>query len=72
MSIPKPLVKLNQLFIIITVLTALLAAKWLLLLPFLVGVVTLATKRNPVIMAGKSFLKNLLLLIRWKTGIMTF
>ncbi|SDD44080.1 protein of unknown function [Priestia aryabhattai B8W22] len=58
MSIPKPLVKLNQLFIIITVLTALLAAKWLLLLSFLVGVVTLATKRNPVIMAGKKLLKK--------------
>ncbi|MDM8150190.1 DUF4395 domain-containing protein [Priestia megaterium] len=58
MSIPKPLVQLNQLFIVITVLIALLAAKWLLLLPFLVGVVTLATKRNPVIMAGKKLLKK--------------
>ncbi|MHA2960070.1 DUF4395 domain-containing protein [Priestia megaterium] len=58
MSIPKPLVQLNQLFIVITVLIALLAAKWLLLLPFLVGVVTLATKRNPVIMAGKNLLKK--------------
>lgn len=58
MSIPKPLVQLNQLFIVITVLIALLAAKWLLLLPFLVGVVTLATKRNSVIMAGKNLLKK--------------
>ncbi|MFE7078608.1 DUF4395 domain-containing protein [Priestia megaterium] len=58
MSIPKPLVQLNQLFIVITVLIALLAAKWLLLLPFLVGVVTLATKNNPVIMAGKKLLKK--------------
>ncbi|GAB1781965.1 MULTISPECIES: DUF4395 domain-containing protein [Priestia] len=58
MSIPKPLVQLNQLFIVITVLIALLAAKWLLLLPFLVRVVTLATKRNPVIMAGKKLLKK--------------
>lgn len=58
MSIPKPLVQLNQLFIVITVLIALLAAKWLLLLPFLVGVVTLATKHNPVIMAGKNLLKK--------------
>ncbi|MCM3770816.1 DUF4395 domain-containing protein [Priestia aryabhattai] len=58
MSIPKPLVQLNQFFIVITVLIALLAAKWLLLLPFLVGVVPLATKRNPVIMAGKKFLKK--------------
>jgi amino acid transporter len=58
MSIPKPLVQLNQLFIVITVLIALLAAKWLLLLPFLVGVVTLATKRNTVIMAGKKLLKK--------------
>ncbi|MFL0472321.1 DUF4395 domain-containing protein [Priestia sp. 179-F W1.4 NHS] len=58
MSIPKPLVQLNQLFIVITVLIALLAAKWLLLLPFLFGVVTLATKRNPVIMAGKTLLRK--------------
>ncbi|MED3819000.1 MULTISPECIES: DUF4395 domain-containing protein [Priestia] len=58
MSIPKPLVQLNQLFIVITVVLALLAAKWLLLLPFLVGVVTLVTKRNPVIMAGKKLLKK--------------
>ena len=58
MSIPKPLVQLNQFFIVITVLIALLAAKWLLLLPFLVGVVPLATKRNPVIMAGKKLLKK--------------
>ncbi|MEM4994620.1 MULTISPECIES: DUF4395 domain-containing protein [Priestia] len=58
MSIPKPLVQLNQLFIVITVLLALLAAKWLLLLPFLVEVVTLVTKRNPVIMAGKKLLKK--------------
>ncbi|MGR9526300.1 DUF4395 domain-containing protein [Priestia megaterium] len=58
MSIPKPLVQLNQLVIVITVLIALLAAKWLLLLPFLVRVVTLATKRNPVIMAGKKLLKK--------------
>ena len=72
MSIPKPLVQLNQLFIVITVLLALLAAKWLLLLPFLVGVVTLVTKRNPVIMAGKSFSRNLFLRIRWKTVISSF
>ncbi|KRD90862.1 hypothetical protein ASE51_09785 [Bacillus sp. Root147] len=58
MSIPKPLVQLNQLFIVITVLIALLAAKWILLLPFFVGVVTLATKRNLVIMAGKKLLKK--------------
>lgn len=58
MSIPKPLVQLNQLFIVITVLIALLAAKWLLLLPFLIGVVTLATKRNLVIMVGKKLLKK--------------
>ncbi|WP_243494807.1 DUF4395 domain-containing protein [Priestia aryabhattai] len=58
MSIPKPLVQLDQLFIVITVLLALLAAKWLLLLPFLVEVVTLVTKRNPVIMAGKTLLRK--------------
>lgn len=58
MGIPKPLVQTNQAFIIITVLLALIFSNWLLLVPFIVGVITLITKRNIVILIGKPFLKK--------------
>lgn len=58
MGIPKPLVQTNQVFLIITVVAALLYSSWLLLIPFIVGVVTLITKRNIVIQIGKRFLKK--------------
>lgn len=58
MSIPKPLVQSNQAFIVITVILALLFHKAILLLPFLVGVYTLVTKKNPVIAFNRRFLKN--------------
>lgn len=58
MGIPKPLVQTNQLFIITTVLVALLFHYSLLLLPFTVGVYTLATKKNPVILFSKRFLSK--------------
>lgn len=58
MSIPKPLVQLNQLFIIITVIAALAFWYWLLIIPFINGVMTLMTKKNPVIQAGKGLLKK--------------
>lgn len=55
LGIPKPLVQLNQAFIVLTVALGL----WMpaiLLLPFAVGVVTLTTRKNPVILFGKRFL----------------
>ncbi|WP_332697681.1 DUF4395 domain-containing protein [Halalkalibacter lacteus] len=58
MGIPKPLVQANQLFIVLTVLVALLLSKWILFLPFLVGVMTLLTKRNVVMMVGKTLLQK--------------
>ncbi|WP_173918261.1 DUF4395 family protein [Halobacillus sp. Marseille-Q1614] len=58
MSIPKPLVQLNQSFIIVTAAAGLLLHPALLLLPFINGVYTVAVKTNPVIMLGKQFLKK--------------
>ena len=58
MTIPKPLVQTNQAFIVLTVIIALIFHKAILLLPFAVGVYTLATKSNPVIRFSKRFLKN--------------
>lgn len=57
-TIPKPLVQLNQSFIVITVVIALLFAKSLLFIPFIIGVYTLSTKQNPIILLGKSFLRK--------------
>ena len=58
MSIPKPLVQANQSFIVVTVVAALIFHKALLLLPFLVGIYTLLNGKNPVIQAGRKFLKK--------------
>ncbi|KKI91007.1 hypothetical protein WQ54_17375 [Bacillus sp. SA1-12] len=58
MNIPKPLVQTNQVFIVVTVLSALLLYKWLLLIPFIVGALTLITKRHLVILIGQKFLKK--------------
>ncbi|MGP4039229.1 DUF4395 domain-containing protein [Gracilibacillus sp. D59] len=58
MSIPKPLVQTNQTFILITVLFGLFIHPIILLLPFVIGVITLITKNNPVIRIGKNFLKK--------------
>lgn len=56
MTIPKPLVQINQAFIVVTVAAALLLHPAILLLPFAVGVYTLATKKNPVIQSSRRFL----------------
>ncbi len=58
MSIPKPLVQTNQAFIVSTVILSLLVHPAILLFPFAVGVYTLATKKNPVILFSRRFLKN--------------
>ncbi|PLS18145.1 DUF4395 domain-containing protein [Bacillus sp. M6-12] len=58
MGIPKPLVQLNQSFIVLSVLIALVSYKLILILPFVIGVYTLITKKNPIILIGKSFLKK--------------
>ncbi|MFC4023392.1 DUF4395 domain-containing protein [Oceanobacillus longus] len=56
MSIPKPLVQVNQSFIVITVLLAFVIHPIILLLPFLNGLYTLITKKNPLIMFSRRFL----------------
>ncbi|MDQ0429249.1 hypothetical protein QOZ98_002077 [Planomicrobium stackebrandtii] len=58
MTIPKPLVQTNQAFIVATVLAALLLHPAILLLPFAVGVYTLMTKKNPVILFSRRFLNK--------------
>lgn len=58
MAIPKPLVQINQAFIVVTVLAALFFHPAILLLPFTNGVCTLITKKNPVILFSRQFLKK--------------
>ncbi|ANU14539.1 hypothetical protein B481_1637 [Planococcus halocryophilus Or1] len=58
MTIPKPLVQTNQAFIVVTVIMALLLHPAILLLPFVVGAYTLITKKNPVILWSRRFLKK--------------
>lgn len=58
MTIPKPLVQSNQVFIVVAVIMALIFYKAILIIPFAVGVYTLITKTNPVILFGKRFLKK--------------
>jgi Domain of unknown function (DUF4395) len=58
-SIPRPLVQLNQWFIVSTVaISWVFQIEYILLLPFLVGMSALLFKYNPVIKAGKLFLKK--------------
>ncbi|MFB4168859.1 DUF4395 domain-containing protein [Virgibacillus sp. JSM 102003] len=58
MSIPKPLVQVNQSFIVIFVLSGLLFHPAILLIPFTVGIYTLLTKQNPIISFSKRFLRK--------------
>jgi hypothetical protein len=58
MTIPKPLVQLNQAFLVVATLAGLLIHPSILLLPFAVGIVTLATKKNPLIANSRRFLKK--------------
>lgn len=58
MNIPKPLVQFNQSFIIVTVFLSLILNYWLLLIPFTIGVITLITKKNPLIQVGRKVLRK--------------
>ncbi|MFC7063709.1 DUF4395 domain-containing protein [Halobacillus seohaensis] len=58
MSIPKPLVQLNQTFIVVTVLMGIFINDLILFFPFFIGAYTLQTRQNPVILFGKRFLKK--------------
>lgn len=58
MTIPKPLVQLNQAFLVATVAAGLFVHPLILLVPFAIGTVTLITKQNPLIAFGRRFLPN--------------
>ncbi|MRH43898.1 DUF4395 family protein [Aquibacillus halophilus] len=58
MSIPKPLVKLNQFFIVISVILGLIFHEAILAIPFIIGIYTLITRKNPIILLGKRFLSK--------------
>lgn len=59
LSIPRPLVRLNQSFIFIFATMFIVSANWLFLaVPLLAGLMGLLFKFNPVIKAGKPFLKK--------------
>lgn len=58
-SIPKPLVQLNQWLIVSTIaISWMLQIEFILLLPFMVGLSAMIFKFNPVIKAGRIFLKK--------------
>ncbi|MCP3763043.1 DUF4395 domain-containing protein [Domibacillus sp. A3M-37] len=58
MGIPKPLVQTNQMFMVLSVLAGLIIHSAILFLPFLIGVYTLVTKKNPIILFSRRFLKK--------------
>lgn len=58
-AIPRPLVKVNQWFIVINVVFSLIFSnEYFLLLPLIVGLSSLIFKYNPVINIGKKFLSK--------------
>jgi hypothetical protein len=57
-GIPTVLVKVNQLFIIVSVIAALVINHIVLLVPLVIGIFTIATKKNPVILLAKKFLRK--------------
>lgn len=58
-SIPKPLVQVNQWFIVISVaISWMFQIEFFLLLPLIAGLAALIFKFNPVIKIGKRFLKK--------------
>ncbi|WP_210607898.1 DUF4395 domain-containing protein [Priestia flexa] len=58
MGIPKPLVQFNQAFIVVCVILSFFTTTWILLAPFIVGIITLLTKQNPIMKIGKQFLRQ--------------
>ncbi|MED4163548.1 DUF4395 domain-containing protein [Halalkalibacterium halodurans] len=58
MSIPKPLVQINQLFLVITVILGVIVSPWILWLPFVVGVIALAFRKNLIMITFQPLLKK--------------
>ncbi|GAE34302.1 DUF4395 domain-containing protein [Halalkalibacter akibai] len=58
MGIPKPLVQINQLFIVVTTIMGLILTKYILFLPFIIGALALATNKNIIMILGKGLLRK--------------
>ncbi|MBB6452314.1 magnesium-transporting ATPase (P-type) [Salirhabdus euzebyi] len=58
MGIPKPLVQTNQLFIFVCVLLSYAFHFTILILPLVIGLITLVTKKNVVILLGSKLLRK--------------
>ncbi|MDY7222342.1 DUF4395 domain-containing protein [Halalkalibacterium halodurans] len=58
MSIPEPLVQINQLFLVITVILGVIVSPWILWLPFVVGVIALAFRKNLIMITFQPLLKK--------------
>lgn len=56
--IPRPLVQTNRAFLVVTIAAGLLLHHAILLLPLVTGLIGLIFHRNPVILAGRPFLKK--------------
>ena len=58
-SVPRPLVRLNQWFIFLSVVVTWASGiEWILALPLLAGILGLAFGFNPIMQAGKLFLRK--------------
>ncbi|OZM57199.1 hypothetical protein CIB95_06960 [Lottiidibacillus patelloidae] len=57
-GIPSILVKINQMFIITTVTLGILINHHLLLLPIIIGIITISTKKNPIISFSFRYLRK--------------
>lgn len=58
-SIPRPLVRVNQWVIVLSVIATLVfKSEWFLLIPFIAGVIGLLTGKNPIMQISRSFLKK--------------
>jgi hypothetical protein len=58
-GIPLPFVRANQWLIVWTVLAALLFSQpWILMIPLLVGIISLATGKNPAFWLARPFLSK--------------
>jgi hypothetical protein len=57
-GIPSKLVKINQLLIITTVILGIFISKFLLLLPIVIGIITIVTRKNPIITFTFMFIRK--------------
>ncbi|WP_100372885.1 DUF4395 domain-containing protein [Bacillus sp. FJAT-45037] len=58
MGIPKPLVQVNQIFLLVTIVLSWLISPWILMIPLLVGVMALLFKWNLIMELFKPLLRK--------------